>query len=664
MKFFSRVLGSDAHKFNEDDGPGSRFTWVKMANPTLVGLRLALLDGNGISIHRSDEGYFNPFQTPTHYIARIEIESARYMGNGNQEQLNLTPCYNALIGGRGTGKSTIVHALRLAYQRGGELQRLGEQTEPNQRFKSFSKPMGNHEQISALRENTEIRIVLNNDDTLNRLIWRQDGQTATTLVQEQTKDGKWENSPSQTLKADRFPVRLFSQGQIAEMAGEGRQALLDVIDEATGIDKLHGSLDEEKRTYFLQRAQLREIDGRLEDRPELNRKLDELNRKLEAIAQSDHSEILKIHQNSAAQGREVDNLFQQLQQMSERIDSLAQDLLLDDWPEGIFDPENDRNMISWRNHADQILKETSEAISKIGNTLVKQTSILDADNRIEEWRKSLIRNKTEYLRLQSDLISQGISNPEEFGIFIQKRQQLEDQLKQLEKLQQQRNELSEQNKIQWIKILKVRKSITDARKDFIQNTLKNNQFVRIEVVGFGFDFKNIERSLRDLLECQDDRFTDDFLMLDHENPAGGMVFELANPSYKKREDILNNIKRKLISIDGEFGGHFRNFLIRKFDRPEFADHIQCWFPDDDLSIQYSRDGRGDNWTSITQGSQGQRSAALLAFLLAFGNEPLVLDQPEDDLDNHLIYDLIVRQIRENKLRRQLIIVTHNPNISG
>jgi predicted ATPase len=41
---------------------------------------------------------------------------------------------------------------------------------------------------------------------------------------------------------------------------------------------------------------------------------------------------------------------------------------------------------------------------------------------------------------------------------------------------------------------------------------------------------------------------------------------------------------------------------------------------------------------------------------------LVLDQPEDDLDNHLIYDLVVRQIRANKQRRQLIIVTHNPNI--
>ncbi|MCX8520497.1 MAG: AAA family ATPase, partial [Rhodoferax sp.] len=61
-------------------------------------------------------------------------------------------------------------------------------------------------------------------------------------------------------------------------------------------------------------------------------------------------------------------------------------------------------------------------------------------------------------------------------------------------------------------------------------------------------------------------------------------------------------------------------------------------------------------------SAGQRAAAMLAFLLAQGGEPLVLDQPEDDLDNHLIYSLVVRQIRSNKLRRQLIIVTHNPNI--
>jgi ABC-type lipoprotein export system ATPase subunit len=49
-------------------------------------------------------------------------------------------------------------------------------------------------------------------------------------------------------------------------------------------------------------------------------------------------------------------------------------------------------------------------------------------------------------------------------------------------------------------------------------------------------------------------------------------------------------------------------------------------------------------------------------LLAHGDEPIILDQPEDDLDNELIYELIVRQLRANKSRRQVVIVTHNPNI--
>ena len=65
---------------------------------------------------------------------------------------------------------------------------------------------------------------------------------------------------------------------------------------------------------------------------------------------------------------------------------------------------------------------------------------------------------------------------------------------------------------------------------------------------------------------------------------------------------------------------------------------------------------------ISAGSPGQKTAALLAFLLSYGREPLVLDQPEDDLDNRLIHELIVKQIREEKQKRQIIVVTHNPNI--
>ena len=81
-----------------------------------------------------------------------------------------------------------------------------------------------------------------------------------------------------------------------------------------------------------------------------------------------------------------------------------------------------------------------------------------------------------------------------------------------------------------------------------------------------------------------------------------------------------------------------------------------------LSVKYSKDPNSGKFDDLEKGSAGQKAAAILAFLLSHGDEPLIIDQPEDDLDNALIYDLIVKQIHENKNRRQLIIVTHNPNI--
>lgn len=81
-----------------------------------------------------------------------------------------------------------------------------------------------------------------------------------------------------------------------------------------------------------------------------------------------------------------------------------------------------------------------------------------------------------------------------------------------------------------------------------------------------------------------------------------------------------------------------------------------------LRVRYAKDPSSGKFEVLEKGSAGQKAAAILAFLPSHGDEPLIIDQPEDDLDNASIYDLIVHQIHENKERRQLIIVTHNPNI--
>ena len=61
-------------------------------------------------------------------------------------------------------------------------------------------------------------------------------------------------------------------------------------------------------------------------------------------------------------------------------------------------------------------------------------------------------------------------------------------------------------------------------------------------------------------------------------------------------------------------------------------------------------------------SEGQRATALLPLILRASSCPLIIDQPEDDLDNSFIFQVLVKNAIRLKKERQLIFVTHNANI--
>jgi len=71
---------------------------------------------------------------------------------------------------------------------------------------------------------------------------------------------------------------------------------------------------------------------------------------------------------------------------------------------------------------------------------------------------------------------------------------------------------------------------------------------------------------------------------------------------------------------------------------------------------------GDTFKESTRLSTGQRCTTILPILLTQNERPLLIDQPEDNLDNAFVYDTIVRALRDIKGNRQVIFVTHNPNI--
>jgi hypothetical protein len=71
---------------------------------------------------------------------------------------------------------------------------------------------------------------------------------------------------------------------------------------------------------------------------------------------------------------------------------------------------------------------------------------------------------------------------------------------------------------------------------------------------------------------------------------------------------------------------------------------------------------GDTYKETARLSTGQRCTAILPILLRQSDRPLLIDQPEDNLDNAFVFEAVVTALRSVKQRRQIIFVTHNPNI--
>jgi hypothetical protein len=680
---WAEVLGSDAHHPAGAAGqrcPGSHFTWVKMGSPSLEGLRLALLDGNDVSVRRSDDttSGFVPYATPDHFIESVEIANARFMGRESPECVEFSPWFNALVGGRGTGKSTIAHFVRLTYRREAELEKLGDIESVAKTFERFNYGPKSRDDYGGLSGDvaapTAVQLVLMRDGERYRLSWRQDG--AGPAVEEQHGNA-WQPSSSQTITAERFPVRLFSQGQIAALSTEGSRALLDLIDQTVGANQERTAIQEEERRFLALRATTRDLAGKVAGREALGVQLADIRRKLDRFEQAHHAEVLKAYQLRTRQEREAARQFDAAAELAKRIDTLADDIAPDDVPSGLFDEHSatDRSATEILKRLSNQVRRAAEAVRAAARQLSDAAKSERAALPSTPWHAELQKTKQGYGELIAALKTQGVADPSEYGKLVQERQRLEGELAKLDSLEKQRQQVLTQADSALENLVVARRALSDKRARFLRQTLADNPFVRIVLEPYGRDPRAIERSLREVLGAQDDRFSDDILVVDDQGSNAGVVAELIrglpdgyDAARAETEKRLRDLKQRIEeSCDGlgklNFGGHFGNYLERQFkQRPEFLDRILVWNPEDSLKVEYSPKGDGAAFRPIGQASAGQRAAAMLAFLLAYGGEPIVLDQPEDDLDNHLIYDLVVKQIRSGKQRRQIIAITHNPNV--
>lgn len=81
-----------------------------------------------------------------------------------------------------------------------------------------------------------------------------------------------------------------------------------------------------------------------------------------------------------------------------------------------------------------------------------------------------------------------------------------------------------------------------------------------------------------------------------------------------------------------------------------------------IDIQLNVTNSGEHYKSLDTLSKGQQCTAVLNILMLENDDPLIIDQPEDNLDNAYIANNLVEGLRELKINRQFLFATHNANI--
>jgi len=651
---WTEVLGSDSHHPHGNHGqrfPGSHYTWVKMGTPNLEGLRLALLDGP-LSVRRSDQLSEDPNKHADLVIESIEVSKARYMGRSPILKVGFNPWLNAIIGGRGTGKSTLVEFLRIALRRDNELPEAlaGD-------FEKYGKVYQSRDDNGLLTDESRFTVTYRKDRTRFRLQWSQRGDVEPIEVQD--ANGAWKAEQGDVPQ--RFPVRIYSQKQIFELA-KAPLALLRIVDEAWEVDR-HAWGDrwkEEEARFLSLRAKAREIEAALAEEPRLRGELEDVKRKLAVFEEAGHADVLKDYQKRMRQQHGVKKWEEAWADLGDRLREVALDLLPDPLDASLFETDTDEDQ-----EIQEAANQTRVRLGAVQKGLEALANEADAIERAWHktrdacaWKQAVAGAIQKYNQLREKLKTEGAGDPSAYGELVQRRQTLEGQLEKLESQQAKLEKLQKEADESLERLAELRQKLTRKRNEFLNNILTDNPYVRIDVIPYGAR-ETAETELRRLLQREEGGFERDIAALLeglYTNSADAQAVEqhLAEMKEKLRDIAKGTYTETLADL--RFAGH-----VGKLP-PEALDRLNTWFPEDSLQVQYSTTAGGSSFRSIQEGSPGQKTAALLAFLFSYGEEPIILDQPEDDLDNHLIYDLIVAQLRRIKAKRQVIVVTHNANI--
>lgn len=646
-----RIWASDSHEYRS---LGTRYTWIKMTTPSYEGLRLALLDGDdSLKPSRQSE-----FDDPNNNHASLAIESisvadAKYIGRRKPIIVQFNPWLNTIIGSRGTGKSTIVDFCRKTFRRDFELDGSDTNEEGSLR-KIFDSRMSDYSRQGEglATANTVVEAIYRKNGERYVVSWSSDGSAqAIHRIEDERRVAEDGNI------SELFPVRIYSQKQLFALA-QDPNALLTVIDQSSRVNEaeIRRTTKQQYEHYLSLRAQARAARSSAGDLTDRQAALRDVERKLNILQDGENAAILSEYRLRRQQGDTWQAILHTALSKIDAIEVSSNDLSVADL-ELTSDTEGD--------NASKSLINTHTSVRQVVDGLKQDilTLIAEARRKIDEaqsspdanlWDTAKSESEAKFDALSTALAQEGVASIDEYDSLLHQAASLKQEIARIEQDTRRSEELDNDAQEVLKGYRSLRGDLSSRRLQFI-DAETSGEIIRVTITQYGSS-----DTLRDTLAAA-------FGADSFENDRDAIFKKVCPDSeeewdWQKLDAALSELAAIRLGHDPSWAMKDRRFLnaIRKAT-PESIDRLALYLPQDTVTVEY-QDQNSKKWKDLSQGSPGQQTAALLAFVLGYGSEPIILDQPEDDLDNTLIYDLLVSRLREAKFERQVIVVTHNPNI--
>lgn len=565
-------------------------------------------------------------------IEKIEISGGFLPGLS----VNIPRGLTCIIGARGSGKSTLAEAVRFAL--------CGIAAVPKHCIELVQANLagGALITVTALAEGA------------NRYTIKRGLKQNPVLV---TSDGRAIN----TVDVDRgtfLPLDAYSSFEVEaiadEVLGDKRRTLLDEL-RGDQMRTIHLSLGETTRELEANADRIRNAQRTIDDLTEQMEELGDVRVRLSALAPSEDqaagdfvqlSRQQQLNQRELAKLDSADRDLKALVQSVEQLRREAQNVLT-----GRLAEEQSANL--------DILRRYDERLAALLPPIEKHTSAIHT--KIRDAQEILVQARqmvTEIHASHSDELADLTTRNQAASEQARMRAALEQQVAKLEGLERQRTELSHELQT----LLEKRKSLKSDHilkrdqistiRDEIASMLQHEAGERVRIrVMRNADHLDYQQMLADGLKGARVRNQNEIIatlmqlrpeqlaQLIHGNDVTSFE-DLTHFGTERSRKILDSLRgaidplaMEVIAIDDRIAIELN---VASSGRPHFKDASDL--------------------------SRGQKCTALLPILLARRDNPLIIDQPEDNLDNHFVFETVVNAVQRLKKSRQMIFITHNANI--